>query len=312
MINDNGVIIAQKSDCKTSGMPEKQVRFTLEIPLTELEKQVIKCGFIPKSNDDKWFWYYQDDQLYIHRSVSGKCLYILTFVQGNDTVQVTARRKDTVAYPEQLAYDKSTLTSLLKSWARPSADYERDWLHNLVVPEKLKINDKNCASVFFHLPYEPAGFLSNWFLSDFVSDGIRYTSAEQYIMHQKCLLFEDYASAFSVMKTDRPEQQQKIARGAKNYNETVWNGMRQIVLTKALLAKFSQNPDLKKKLLATKDCYLVECARSDKIWACGIGLYDERKNHIDNWCGKNILGFSLMQVRSLLSENDNEIFECLP
>ena len=64
-----------------------------------------------------------------------------------------------------------------------------------------------------------------------------------------------------------------------------------------LMAKFSQNEDLKQKLLATGDAYLVECAWSDKIWACGVGLYDSGRTDAGNWHGTNILGFTLMKVR---------------
>ena len=42
-----------------------------------------------------------------------------------------------------------------------------------------------------------------------------------------------------------------------------------MIAYEVLLAKFTQNEDLKKKLLETGDAYLVECAGSDKIWACG-------------------------------------------
>ena len=74
----------------------------------------------------------------------------------------------------------------------------------------------------------------------------------------------------------------------------------QVVAMRGLLAKFSQHDDLRQKLLGTGDAYLVECARSDRRWACGIGLYDDDRRDIDRWKGKNILGFALMEVRESL------------
>jgi ribA/ribD-fused uncharacterized protein len=76
-----------------------------------------------------------------------------------------------------------------------------------------------------------------------------------------------------------------------------------MVVYRGLLAKFSQNEDLKKKLIDTGDAYLVECARTDKIWTCGIKLDDDRRFDASNWDGQNILGFALMEVRNQLKDD---------
>ena len=49
--------------------------------------------------------------------------------------------------------------------------------------EHLLISGQQVDAVFFHLPEEPYGFLSNWYLSPFDLDGVHYTSMEQYIMY---------------------------------------------------------------------------------------------------------------------------------
>ena len=77
-----------------------------------------------------------------------------------------------------------------------------------------------------------------------------------------------------------------------------------MVAVKRLMAKFSQNEDLKQQLLSTGDSWLVECAGSDKVWACGIRLDDDRRRDIANWTGTNILGFALMQVREMLKNEE--------
>ena len=43
----------------------------------------------------------------------------------------------------------------------------------------------------FHNPNEENAFLSNWSFSDFVKDGVKYTSMEQYMMYRKALTFGD-------------------------------------------------------------------------------------------------------------------------
>lgn len=165
---------------------------------------------------------------------------------------------------------------------------------------KLKIGDKIHDAVFFHKPEEPCGFLSNWYLSDFVLDGIKFTSNEQYIMYQKCRIFGDDVSAEAVLQTNDVDKQQQIGRNASGYNDNVWAGMRQLVAVKGLYAKFSQNDNLKQILLATGEAYLVECAVGDTTWACGISLYDKDRFDSSKWRGQNILGFALMEVRNKL------------
>ncbi|EXM39898.1 hypothetical protein RASY3_09200 [Ruminococcus albus SY3] len=166
--------------------------------------------------------------------------------------------------------------------------------------EKLKISDRQVDAVFFHKPDEPFGFLSNWFFSPFEINDTKYTSAEQYIMHQKCLLFGDEESAKAILATEYPEKQQQIGRQAKGYINNMWAGSRQIIAVKGLKAKFSQNEELLKKLFSTEKAYLVECARTDPIWACGKGLNESDRLDASKWRGHNILGFSLMKVREEL------------
>ena len=168
----------------------------------------------------------------------------------------------------------------------------------------LKINGRNVDAIFFHKPDEPYGWLSNWYRSDFELDGIKYSSVEQYIMYQKCVLFSDENSAQKVMETDYPDAQQAIARNAIGYIDCIWRGYRQILVEKALCAKFSQNYDLKNRLIDTGNAWLVECARTDKNWACGISLYDDQRFDASNWNGTNILGFALMKVRDDLKDSN--------
>ena len=166
--------------------------------------------------------------------------------------------------------------------------------------EKLKIAGREEDVICFHLPSEPNGYLSNWYLSSFELDGIRFSSAEQYIMYQKCMLFGDKESAGMILATDDPAEQQAIGKDASGYIDKVWDGMRQLTAVRGLLAKFSQNEELKEQLLATGDAWLVECARKDVIWACGFRLEDEERLDASKWRGKNILGFALMEVRNRL------------
>ncbi len=84
--------------------------------------------------------------------------------------------------------------------------------------------------ICFHNPEEENGYLSNWYLSDFTMDGIKYTSMEQYMMYQKAKVFQDDASAEKILSTTDVAKIKAFGRGVKNYNNVVWNGMRQVII----------------------------------------------------------------------------------
>lgn len=46
---------------------------------------------------------------------------------------------------------------------------------------------------------------------------------------------------------------------------------------------------------------MAECAVKDRIWGIGLLMRDERRFDMAQWRGQNLLGFSLMEVRSPLS-----------
>ena len=156
----------------------------------------------------------------------------------------------------------------------------------------------------FHNPDEQYGFLSNWYLSDFTVDGVSFSSMEQYMMYKKAVVFKDKDIASKILKTDDVERIKELGRLVSNYDDTVWNGMRQIIIYKGLLEKFRQNEKLKKELLDTGDDILAECAVSDKIWGIGLSMKDSNKNDIKAWRGQNLLGFALMLVRDELCKSD--------
>lgn len=131
--------------------------------------------------------------------------------------------------------------------------------------------------ICFHNPNEENGYLSNWWLSTFTISNVHYSSAEQYMMHQKALLFQDNQIAEAILKTNDVTKIKAYGRKVKNYDDTIWNTKRKDIVYQGLLAKFRQNKDLSNKLLATGEALLAECAVKDKIWGIGLSMKDERR-----------------------------------
>lgn len=71
--------IAQKTDWETQPMPETATKLEYNRVFTKEQIAFLTKGHIPKDMDDRWFWFYEEDKLYIHRSWTGICVYIIEF-----------------------------------------------------------------------------------------------------------------------------------------------------------------------------------------------------------------------------------------
>lgn len=152
----------------------------------------------------------------------------------------------------------------------------------------------------FHNPHEGNGYLSNWYKSKFIFEGVKFSSMEQYMMYQKAKLFNDNETASKILETQDVREIKSLGRQVKNYNDSIWNGMRQIIVYKGLKEKFRQNKELHDKLIGTGKAILAECAVKDKIWGIGLSMNDPERLDIKNWTGQNLLGYALMLVREEL------------
>ena len=93
--------------------------------------------------------------------------------------------------------------------------------------------------VCFHNPNEENGYLSNWYPSKFTVNDVDFSSMEQYMMYKKAVCFGDKDMANKILATDDVAEIKAFGRLVANYNESYWNGVRQIVVFEGLTAKFS-------------------------------------------------------------------------
>lgn len=154
--------------------------------------------------------------------------------------------------------------------------------------------------VCFHNPDEENGYLSNWYLASFTVDGITFSSMEQFMMYRKAVVFHDDAIANKILAISDVAKIKSYGRQVSNYDDNLWSGVRQIVVYEGLLAKFSQNENLKEKLKHTGDAILAECAVKDCVWGIGLSMSDSAKLDRTKWKGQNLLGYTLMMVRGKL------------
>jgi hypothetical protein len=144
------------------------------------------------------------------------------------------------------------------------------------------------------------GIYSQWHKANMTIGKIEYNSCEQYMMHQKALLFGDEETAELIMLEKNPKEQKKFGRMVKGFDKSVWDKNSLAIVYEGNLAKFSQNPELKKEMLATGNAFFVEASPFDNIW--GIGM-DEDSQGVEDpsyWLGLNLLGQALTLVKNEL------------
>ena len=87
--------------------------------------------------------------------------------------------------------------------------------------------------------------LSQWYDSPFILDGLRYLTAEHYMMAQKAKLFADDDVFAQVIACSHPNEAKKLGRMVKNFDAQTWEKYRFDIVVQGNLAKFNQHLDLK-------------------------------------------------------------------
>jgi len=152
-------------------------------------------------------------------------------------------------------------------------------------------------SVFFW-----SGIFSQWFKSPFEIDGEKYSTAEQYMMYKKALLFEDEEVANAIMRTQNPREQKALGRKVRGFEWDVWESNCREYVYEANYAKFTQDQILLDEFISYGDREIVEASPKDYIWGIGLHYSDENCEDKYKWKGTNWLGEAIMRVRETLKE----------
>lgn len=164
---------------------------------------------------------------------------------------------------------------------------------------------ENEKFVFFY-GHEPNAIgvhvFSQWFSASFVEyfdedTKIKYSTAEQYMMAHKALLFGDGIRFEKIMATSNPHLIKKYGRLIKGFDEETWNQYKFDIIVNGNKLKFGQNPTLLARLLQTGDKILVEASPFDKVYGCGLRANIASRMAPSQWPGSNLLGKALMEVR---------------
>ena len=150
--------------------------------------------------------------------------------------------------------------------------------------------------VCFHNPDEENGYLSNWYPSHFVVDGVGFSSMEQYMMYRKAVLFGDDETARQVMVLSSPAEIKALGRLVKGFDQKLWDENKYEIVKRGVQLKFSQNRELMERLLSFGGCVFAECSVSDRVWGIGLSMSSPDRFSVKKWRGENLLGRALTEI----------------
>lgn len=126
-------------------------------------------------------------------------------------------------------------------------------------------------------------FLSNFYPSPFIYQSITYPTVENFYQSEKTLNMIEKHNIINATSPTIAKRMGKIVELRQD-----WLDVRDKVMMSGLIAKFKQNPQLKKYLLETNNRYLIE----GNNWGDDYWGYDWNKG-----IGDNRLGQMLMKIR---------------
>ncbi|MFJ1756902.1 NADAR family protein [Kitasatospora sp. NPDC088134] len=147
-----------------------------------------------------------------------------------------------------------------------------------------------------------AGALSQWWPSPFEVDGVRYSTAEHWMMAGKARLFGDEEIVPRILAARTPAEAKKLGQLVGGFDEARWTAHRFDLVVAGSVAKFGQDDRLRAYLVGTGNRVLVEASPLDRIWGIGLAADDDRAHAPAQWRGLNLLGFALMEARAKLTK----------
>ncbi|MFJ6862610.1 NADAR family protein [Streptomyces termitum] len=145
-----------------------------------------------------------------------------------------------------------------------------------------------------------ASCLSQWWPSPFVVGGVRYATAEHWMMAEKARLFGDPEAERTALAARTPAEAKNAGRLVRGFDEAVWVRERAGIVVAGSVHKFASDEELREYLLGTGARVLVEASPLDRVWGIGLGARDPGAADPARWRGLNLLGFALMEARERL------------
>ena len=153
--------------------------------------------------------------------------------------------------------------------------------------------------ILFFFSKEPENKeLSNFYETNFKIDGVEYKSAEHAFEAIKAKTFGDDETFEKILKAKSAQSAKSFGNKVKEFKEETWAEKQDEVMKSVVRAKFTQNLELRKKLLETEDKLLANADSRDKYWGIGTSANTTIAKDPKKWKGENKLGKMLEELRT--------------
>ena len=167
----------------------------------------------------------------------------------------------------------------------------------------MKITDKH---VFFYTEW-PSNFRKTSFTFEAFGETHRFFCTEQAFMWCKAMYFNDTIIAEKILnEKSNPMTCKKFGRLVRGYNDDKWKLVRYSFMLDVNFARFTQDKNLKEKILNPEydGKTFVEASPTDRIWGIGIGENDPDIDDERHWFGQNLLGKVITEVRNRIKHDE--------
>ena len=80
--------VATRGDWKTEPMPDECEAVSIARCYSFEEFERLRVGVVPRSQDYKWFIYYEEPWLFLHRSARGYCIFRVRIERVSDGMAI--------------------------------------------------------------------------------------------------------------------------------------------------------------------------------------------------------------------------------
>ena len=145
--------------------------------------------------------------------------------------------------------------------------------------------------ILFYGTKDQYGCFSNFSRHGITLDGEHWATTEHFFQAQK---FAGTEHEKLIQRVASPKDAAFMGRDRKRPLRADWEEVKDDVMRRAVLAKFTQHPEIRAVLLQTGDAEIIENTTGDYYWGCGT-----------KGTGKNMLGLILVEVRAQLRAESN-------
>jgi hypothetical protein len=141
---------------------------------------------------------------------------------------------------------------------------------------------------------------SNFYETKFTLDGVVYNSAEHAYQAIKAKTFGDEEHFKKIVKAKSAQSAKSFGKKVVGYKDEVWAAKKDEVMKSVMRAKFTQNLEIRKKLMDTDGKTLANSDSRDKYWGTGTSASTTMAKDSSKWKGENKLGKFIMDLRAEL------------